>query len=186
MGCSPSKREDVRFTSPQDIAQRLDTPAEVRAGPAGVAALKALRAKEAQRRLSPRRFQGASRKHKRARAALAVLDEPLVAVLRSGDIRLLCAAWLLKQPEGWRLQRRQDLEALEAAGERPFLSTKQANAALRKGKRTIAIISQCAAPPKLAPAPASHLAPASLTPARRAHSGWLKPGSPDPHGSGDT
>ena len=89
MGCSPSKREDVRFTSPQDIAQRLDTPAEVRAGPAGVAALKALRAKEAQRRLSPRRFQGAARKHKRARAALAVLDEPLFDVLRSGDIRLL-------------------------------------------------------------------------------------------------
>ena len=147
MGCSTSKREeDVRFTSPQDIAQDAE-------------------------------------KHAKALAALAALDEPLVGVLSSGDIRLLCAAWMREQPEGWQLQRRQDLEALEKAGERPFLSTEQAEAGLRKGERVLAIISQCAAPPKLAPAPASHLAPASLTPARRAHSGWLKPGSPDPHGA---
>ena len=87
-------------------------------------------------------------KQEKALAALAALDEPLFAVLGSGDIRLLCAAWLLKQPKGWRLERRQDLEAREAAGERPFLTAKQAEAALRKGKRAIAVVSQCAALPQ--------------------------------------
>ena len=144
MGCSASKREeDVRFTSPQDIAQDAE-------------------------------------KHAQALVALAALDEPLVGVLSSGDIRLLCAAWMREQPEGWQLQRRQDLEALEKAGERPFLSTEQAEAGLRKGERVLAIISQCAAPP---PSP---LPPALQQPRAapvRARSGWLKPGSPDPHGA---
>ena len=101
----------------------------------------------------------------KALAALAKLDEPLVTVLRNGDIRLLCAAWLLTQPEGYRLERRQDLEAREAAGERPFLTAKQAEAALRKGKRAIAVVSQCAAlpqphfQPRLPPRPLPALTP---------------------------
>ena len=105
-------------------------------------------------------------KQEKALAALAALDEPLFAVLGSGDIRLLCAAWLLTQPKGWRLERRQDLEAREAAGERPFLTAKQAEAALRKGKRAIAVVSQCAALPQphfqprppASPPPRSHAA----------------------------
>ena len=47
------------------------------------------------------------------RVALTELDEPLLAVLANGDIRLLRSEWLLEQPDGFILPRRQELEELE-------------------------------------------------------------------------
>eukprot|EP00966_Prymnesium_polylepis_P058823 1362842-Prymnesium_polylepis.1 len=65
-------------------------------------------------------------------AILSQLDEErLIIALSREDIRLLCVAWLLAQPESYRLQRRQDLEELqeklkrEGAALLPFLSGQQ-------------------------------------------------------------
>ena len=44
---------------------------------------------------------------------LSTLDDRLVAVLEEGDIRLLRVKWLESQPEGYGMQRRQELEALQ-------------------------------------------------------------------------
>ena len=44
---------------------------------------------------------------------LRPLDEELVAALQRSDIRLVRAAWLRTRPDGYRLQHRQGLEALE-------------------------------------------------------------------------
>ena len=46
--------------------------------------------------------------------ALSKLDDRLCEALARGDIRFLRTAWLKSQPEGYRLQYRQELEALEA------------------------------------------------------------------------
>ena len=40
---------------------------------------------------------------------LKVLDDTLVEALEKGDIRLLCASWLLQRPSGYRIERRQAL-----------------------------------------------------------------------------
>ena len=77
------------------------------------------------------------------RLALTTLDDRLVRVLEVGDIRLVRAAWLLAQPEGYRIQRRQDLEALEQSGASPspLISANEAVALIRKGDRSAGILS---------------------------------------------
>ena len=89
MGCSASKREeDVRFTSPQDIAQPPS------AAPAPLAAAETAAAVEPSlaNATAPEANDEDAEKHAKALAALAALDEPLVGVLSSGDIRLQPAA----------------------------------------------------------------------------------------------
>ena len=94
---------------------------------------------------------------------LSGLDDRLADVLRAGDIKLLRVSWLrrlrrlLRQPNGRRLKRRQELEALFLApGEKsPFLSAEEAVALLRRGNRGVGALTHC----------------------------WLSPGECDPNGA---
>ena len=64
--------------------------------------------------------------------------------LEAGDIRLVRSSWLLTLPEDYRIQRRQDLEALERSGTSPsppLLSPKEAVALIRKGDRSAGSLS---------------------------------------------
>ena len=76
--------------------------------------------------------------------------------LEREDIRLLSVEWLLAQPHGYNMQRRQDLERLERAGQglSPLLRGAESVALIRKGKRETAGLSY----------------------------GWLLPWDPDPTG----
>ena len=97
------------------------------------------------------------------RQALSTLDERLIAVLRSGYIRLVRASWLLAQPDGFHMPYRQELEALEAREAHeargrgvwellrgsflsskkssPLLSPDEAVALIEKGDRSACILS---------------------------------------------
>ena len=76
--------------------------------------------------------------------------------LEREDIRLLRVEWLLAQPKGYKMQRRQDLEKLERTdrGLTPLLVGAESVALIRNGKREIAGLSY----------------------------GWLLPWDPDPTG----
>ena len=58
--------------------------------------------------------------------ALSSLDDKLIAAFRREDIRLLRSSWLLQQPPGFKLPRRQDLEAREREEASPLLSGEEA------------------------------------------------------------
>ena len=76
------------------------------------------------------------------RRALSALDEKLlIKVLAAGDIRLLRVEWLLAQPEGFKMERRQDLEAREMKGELPLLWPSEAVALVREGNRSVGALS---------------------------------------------
>ena len=64
---------------------------------------------------------------------LTTLDDRLVETLKSGDIRLLRAAWLVAQPDEYCLETRQQLEAREAKGEAPLLTADEAVELLCQG-----------------------------------------------------
>lgn len=90
---------------------------------------------------------------------LSTLDDRLVAVLEAGDIRLLRVKWLESQPEGYGMQRRQELEALQEEIEKhggltPLLGCKEAADLVRNGKREAGALSY----------------------------GWILPWNPDPTG----
>ena len=76
--------------------------------------------------------------------------------LQREDIRLLRVEWLLSQPEGYKMQRRQDLEERERADRvlSPLFSGAESVQLIRNGKREIAGLSY----------------------------GWLLPWDPDPTG----
>ena len=86
---------------------------------------------------------------------LSRLDNALVEVLLKGDIRLLSTAWLLAQPGGYLIERRQDLEKREERGESPLLSRQEAFDLVRRGDRSVGAFTY----------------------------GWLSPGNPDPLGT---
>ena len=87
-------------------------------------------------------------------------EERLVVRLAASDIKLLRSEWLVAQPDGFRMPRRQALEELqrelEAKGEAltPFLSAEEAVALVRRGDRGAGVLSH----------------------------GWLCPGNCDPCG----
>ena len=90
---------------------------------------------------------------------LSTLDDRLVAVLEAGDIRLLRVKWVESQPEGYGMQRRQELEALQEEIEKhggltPLLGCKEAADLVRNGKREAGALSY----------------------------GWILPWNPDPTG----
>ena len=91
---------------------------------------------------------------------LSTLDDRLVAVLEAGDIRLLRVKWVESQPEGYSMQRRQGLEALQEeigkaeGGLTPLLGCKEAADLIRNGKREVGVLSY----------------------------GWILPWNPDPTG----
>ena len=99
---------------------------------------------------------GASPRRSAMQVELSALDERLIQTLLAGHIRLLRVAWLLAQPVGYRIQRRQELEALEESGaEQPLLRPEEAAALVRRGDRSAGALTY----------------------------GWLCPGEPDPAGS---
>ena len=74
---------------------------------------------------------------------LTKLDDKLAAALKASAIKLLDAEVLRSEGSEARLPRilrRQELEAMEARGSRMFLSPKEAVAALRAKKRSIAAL----------------------------------------------
>jgi hypothetical protein len=89
-------------------------------------------------------------------ATSQALDDRLVRVLTEKDIRLLRVEWLLAQPKGYKIQRRQDLEELERADQElsPLLTGEEAAALIRNGAREVGALSY----------------------------GWLLPWDPDPTG----
>ena len=77
--------------------------------------------------------------------ALIALDDRLAEVLKDGDIRLVSSAWVLAQdPESFRMPHRQALEAMEKRGvsPSPLLSPQEAEALLRRGQRSLGVLSQ--------------------------------------------
>ena len=74
------------------------------------------------------------------RRVLTSMDETLITVLLRGDIRLVRAAWLCEQPDGFRIKRRQDLELLDAETS-PLLSPEEAVALVRRGTRAVGTLS---------------------------------------------
>ena len=79
------------------------------------------------------------------RDALTALDDKLVTVLESGAIRLVSTKWMLAQPADFRMPRRQELEQLERSGASPspLLTSVQAVALIRRGDRSVGVLSQC-------------------------------------------
>ena len=76
---------------------------------------------------------------------LMQLDARLEAALAREDIRLVRVSWLRARPDGFKLLKRQELEAIEAAAgsleERPLLSGQEAVQMLRCADRRIAVLS---------------------------------------------
>ena len=87
-----------------------------------------------------------------------MLDDRLIDALEREVIRLLRVEWLLAQPDGFKLPRRQDLEILERSlkgvGLSPLLRGEEAVALMRNGEREVGALSY----------------------------GWLLPWDPDPTG----
>ena len=69
---------------------------------------------------------------------LTALDDQLVDALRKGDIALVRSSWLLAQPENYRIERRQDLQMRQDS---PLLSPEEAVALIRKGDRSVGVLS---------------------------------------------
>ena len=122
-------------------------------------------------------------------AKLTVLDDQLVAALKRSDVRLMRRAWLLAQPEGYRMQRRQALEELERGGASPspLLSPDEAVQLIRRGDRSVGVLSygECVmrarAETNLHPSLTARAELDSLSRAR-ANPGWNMPNDPDPTG----
>ena len=72
---------------------------------------------------------------------LSSLDDRLVGVLESAAIRLMDVSWLLKQPEDYLLERRQDLEKRELSGEAPLLQPVKAVTLIRRMNRSVGVLS---------------------------------------------
>ena len=95
-------------------------------------------------------------------ANLTALDDKLVQALKRGDIRLVDPAWLLAQPDDYRMQRRQALEELERGGASPspLLPPEEAVRLLRLGDRSVGAVSY-------GETPWEHAVPLSLSLAAR-------------------
>ena len=90
------------------------------------------------------------------RRILSALDKRLMEVLGRRAIRLVSSDWVLAQPEGFRMLRRQELEGFERNGSgSPLLSDQEAVALLMRGDRSVGALTY----------------------------GWLTPDDPDPLGA---
>lgn len=88
-----------------------------------------------------------------ALSALSKLDDRLIDVLYSGDIKLIRASWLREQPPAYQIERRQDLEVRRSTPS-PLLSPEEAVQLLKRCDRSVGVLSY----------------------------GWLLAGHPDPEG----
>ena len=73
---------------------------------------------------------------------LSAFDEQqLIGALTREDIRLVDTQWLLAQPDGYTIQRRQELEELVPEhGAPPLLSGADAVALIRNGRREVGVL----------------------------------------------
>ena len=71
---------------------------------------------------------------------LSQLDDHLVHVLSTGAIRLLRVAWIKRQPAGYRIESRQELER-EQAGESPLLTPTEAVDLVLQCSRAVGVLS---------------------------------------------
>lgn len=67
---------------------------------------------------------------------LTKLDDKLIGVLAKGDIRLVRSAWLLAQPDGFRMPHRQMLEDLDGVSPSPLMLPEEAVELVRRGDRS--------------------------------------------------
>ena len=76
--------------------------------------------------------------------ALTAFDDRLVDALAAAVIRLVCSAWLLAQPDDFKMPYRQQLEQLERSGTSPspLLSPEEAAALVRRGNRSVGAVTQ--------------------------------------------
>ena len=74
---------------------------------------------------------------------LSELDEltGVIEALEQEYIRLVRSEWLLAQPAGYRIERRQRLEEREENGESPLLSGQEAAALVRRADRSAGVLS---------------------------------------------
>lgn len=74
--------------------------------------------------------------------ALSSFDDAMIPAIESGGLRFLSVAWLLQQPPDYRIQRRQDLEALEAQGGglSPLLRPRESIALIRRCDRSVGVL----------------------------------------------
>ena len=104
--------------------------------------------------------------------ALATFDEDLIKALRKGDIRLVGSEWFLAQPDGYRIQRRQDLEA------RALLTPDEAVELIQEGNRGVGSLTYGCAPARLDASWYTHALTRPVAPAQTGNS----PDDPDPSG----
>ena len=72
---------------------------------------------------------------------LSKLDHQLVVAVETGLIRFVRIEWLLAQPDGYRLENRQELERREEQGESPLLKCSEAGALLKRADRSMGVTS---------------------------------------------
>lgn len=113
---------------------------------------------------------------------LSAFDDPFLEALATRGIRLLRASWLKQQEPGFRIKRRQDLEALEANGESPFLSPEEAIVLVCRSERLVGILTygRHHIPPAVPCLPC--LTRERFNTPHCCCAGWLTPGDPDPNG----
>ena len=98
---------------------------------------------EARAPLSPEMAQLAAETRKELSTPMKILssfEDPLLKALETGGMRFLRASWLRRQGRGFRILRRQDLEALEVSGESPFLSAREAIILICRARRLVGIL----------------------------------------------
>ena len=71
---------------------------------------------------------------------LLELDAPVLEALEQAHIRLLRSTWLIAQPDGYRIEHRQALEAREAQGESPLLTGAEATALVKTARRGAGVL----------------------------------------------
>jgi hypothetical protein len=91
---------------------------------------------------------------KEVKARLLELDDSLHLALKQGDIRLVRVAWLQQRPDTYRIQCRQELEALDNVSPSPLMTSQEAVDLICSGGRAVGALTY----------------------------GWCSPGRPDPTG----
>ena len=68
-------------------------------------------------------------------------DEKVIAALAAGHVKIVSAAFLRSRPPGWKIRRRQELEALESEDGQVFLPADEAVRLMRGCTRRILVLS---------------------------------------------
>lgn len=147
-GCGPSKAsgQDPHVNATPSGAQGSPPLLQQQATPQE-AAVQRVKAEAMQREAKEEAERAALRESARAHLSgsmrqLSYFDDGLLGALQVGGIRLVRCAWFLAQPAGYRIVRRQDLEALEREGSSPspLLSAQEAVELVCSGTRAMGVL----------------------------------------------